>query len=386
MPIMAVMVVWISGYGQDFSEGFEKFRVKRKWGFMDETFKVVIKPKYINAGNFSEGLVKIQKEVFANTAKWGFIDKTGKVVIAIKYENVGDFSEGMASIQISILGTWKKWGFVDKTGKEIIKPKYEEANNFSEGLASVKMNGKWGFVDKNGNEVIPIKYERVGDFSEGLANIKMNGKWGIIDKNGNEVIPAKYDRPVNFSEEWAKIFLNEKSGFVDKNGNEYFPDYSNYNKIMRESLLLVHIEEINKYQSKLEKKYHQVPFQIHRPYVVMATGNLTNLSVDKMSLYDYSEIDFNEININDVKTIIIVTPFVYYKQSYTSIGNSSLSGIKTSFGRCLIYFDMEKKKCIGYDKISGPSLPEITEELNPIYLPMAEILPKIKSHLTISEK
>ena len=54
--------------------------------------------------------------------KWGFIDQTGKVVIPVQFEFALDFSEGLASVTFG-----GKAGFIDKTGKMVIPAQFEGA-------------------------------------------------------------------------------------------------------------------------------------------------------------------------------------------------------------------------------------------------------------------
>lgn len=70
----------------------------KKYGFIDESGKVVIAPKYSAAHNFSEGLAAVQMAT-ANGDRWGFIDKTGKVVIEPKFRfTPGDFHDGWSVV------------------------------------------------------------------------------------------------------------------------------------------------------------------------------------------------------------------------------------------------------------------------------------------------
>ena len=117
--------------------------------------------------------------------KYGFVDETGKVVIPFEYHTVENFYEGLAAVQLI---TSLKWGFIDETGKVLIPFEYSGALSFSEGLAAVVRENKLGFIDKTGKMVIPPTYDRVQNFSEGLATVRQQNKWGIIDKTGKEVV------------------------------------------------------------------------------------------------------------------------------------------------------------------------------------------------------
>ncbi|PIU56445.1 MAG: hypothetical protein COS87_02150 [Chloroflexi bacterium CG07_land_8_20_14_0_80_45_17] len=98
-----------------------------KWGYIDKSGHIIIKPQFDHASHFSEGLAVIKV-----SNKLGYIDITGKVVIAAQFDGADGFSEGLAAVNIGgkggIGGRWLieggKWGFIDKTGKMIIKPQY----------------------------------------------------------------------------------------------------------------------------------------------------------------------------------------------------------------------------------------------------------------------
>jgi hypothetical protein len=137
--------------------------------------------------------------------KWGFVDETGKLIISYKYDLVDGFVEGLAAVSLN-----GKWGFIDKSGNEVIPLKYGWVNGFSEGLAKVCFNGKYGFIDKTDKVVIPFEYDFAYGFSEkfltngppaGFAMVVIKGKngysdaqYGFFDKTGAEVVPVKYTK------------------------------------------------------------------------------------------------------------------------------------------------------------------------------------------------
>ena len=73
--------------------------------------------------------------------KWGYIDTTGAIVIKPQFDEAKRFSE-----ELAIVRDGGKYGYIDKRGKYIIKPQFEAAGRFSEGVASVKRlsDGKAG--------------------------------------------------------------------------------------------------------------------------------------------------------------------------------------------------------------------------------------------------
>jgi hypothetical protein len=191
-----------------------------KYGFIDETGKIIIPFKYDFAFSFDNGFAEVcirENESY----RCGMINKKGEEVVPLKYDDIGGvFFEGLVSVKLN-----DKYGFVDTMGVEVIPLKYDLTVVFNEGLAPVKLNGKSGFINKKGKIIIPLMYDEADFFQEGLAPVKFNGKWGFINKKGKIIIPFKYDG-VNwgwFSSKIEKIIvsLNGKVIGVDMQGNEY---------------------------------------------------------------------------------------------------------------------------------------------------------------------
>jgi hypothetical protein len=203
--------------------------VKGKWGFMDKSFKFVIKPQFDWAEAFSEG-----RAVVRIGRKWGFIDKAGKVIIQAKYDLVWQFSDGLARVRYDTpKGTMMtmegeqtayryQYGFVDHDGNEVILPQFGEATYFSEGfaLASPPNSDLLGIIDKNGSFVHAPEYEDGSEFHEGLAAVMVNGKWGYVDSNGSWVIPPQFSHAQSFWHGLARVAWKDavEYGYINKRG------------------------------------------------------------------------------------------------------------------------------------------------------------------------
>jgi len=224
-----------------------------KYGYVDKTGKMVIKPQFDKAGDFHEGLA------YACNSKCGYINKIGKFVISPQFDTAENFSEGLAALEIN-----KKWGYIDKTGKFVIKPVFNYGYEFKEGLAYVnslsvttikneyinkagkiiikesnykitpsifidnmsliEINNKYGFINRTGKIIIPAVFDNTKLFNEGLAPVKQDNKYGstlnIKIKNPNDKIVL-----VKQNNKWISIDKtvlsrqNSKWGFIDKNGN-----------------------------------------------------------------------------------------------------------------------------------------------------------------------
>jgi len=104
--------------------------------------QVVPAGKYEYIGHFYDGLAKVKLE-----KKWGFIDTLGRIVVKPKYDQAENFSEGLARVRISQKG----WGLVNTQGVEILKPMFDFIGEFVGDEAIVKSSGKEGYIDRAGN-------------------------------------------------------------------------------------------------------------------------------------------------------------------------------------------------------------------------------------------
>lgn len=187
-------------YTGGFSEGLARVMVGDKFGYVDKTGNLVIKPQFYRAAAFSNGLALVG----ASDNELGYINKTGQIVIPMKFDSAEDFSEGLARIGIN-----GKWGYIDKMGKIVIQPQFDSqiqfdsrnsAATFSEGLAVVKSGDKYGYINKMGKVVIKPQFDQAGSFSDGLAQVTTGNKWGYIDKTGKLVIQPQVEAYIDFGQ------------------------------------------------------------------------------------------------------------------------------------------------------------------------------------------
>lgn len=193
-----------------------------KTGYIDETGKLIVNPQYEEGNRFSEGLARVcvgecdfdhragyrltkdfVREKLDRNFKYGFIDESGKLVINPMFEDAHDFREGMAAVCVGrgcydFGGREKdehKWGYVDKKGALVIPPQFDLVNQFHEGLAAVSVGGKWGFIDKTGKFAINPQFDFAMDFENGIATVGLrdseqslvHARTGYIDKSGKYV-------------------------------------------------------------------------------------------------------------------------------------------------------------------------------------------------------
>ena len=115
--ILFVLILFLIphvGWSKSITEKVELYPIviEKKWGYMNDQGKMVIKPQYEKADYFSEGLAPVMMD-----GQVGYIDKTGKVVIPARYDDGWAFKNGIAGVMIG-----KRLGYINKEGNFVWNP------------------------------------------------------------------------------------------------------------------------------------------------------------------------------------------------------------------------------------------------------------------------
>jgi hypothetical protein len=207
-----------------FKEGLACIEIKNKWGYIDETGKVVITPQFDDSQPFSEGFAAVASKDKAGELVWGFIDKSGKILINPQFKTAYNFVNGKA-----LVNDGKKYGYIDDKGLYTINPQFDQGRAFSEGLAAVKQGELWGFISEDGKISINPQFEQVSSFKNGLAAVR-SGKdnWGYIDLKGKYAINPQFKGAGKFYSNFTPVLTGDKYGFIDKDGKYLInPQFSN---------------------------------------------------------------------------------------------------------------------------------------------------------------
>lgn len=116
---------------------------------------------------------------------WGYCNSEGEVVIKPKYRNAEEFSEGLAAVRLN--GTY---GYINKEGDYVIKPAYDAASDFQNGLSQVYVDGKPLIIDKRGEVMFEHNYKYINPmFDYAYAEVKTtSGKYGLIRCNSGALL------------------------------------------------------------------------------------------------------------------------------------------------------------------------------------------------------
>ena len=130
-----------------FVSGFASIkRDDGRWTIIDKTWKVLFEPQFdtdqyqvVEAAPLRDGLIRITTR--GPWAKQGYADLSGKIVIRPQFNWAHDFSDGLAAVQTGVSG---KFGYIDTTGVVVIKPQFDRVHKFMRGIARVEIGRNVG--------------------------------------------------------------------------------------------------------------------------------------------------------------------------------------------------------------------------------------------------
>ncbi|MEO0074853.1 MAG: WG repeat-containing protein [candidate division WOR-3 bacterium] len=222
---------------------------------------------------FNNGLAFVGKKIKGDTIKYGFIDQTGKLVIDCIYDDVYSFQNGLARVMKN-----GKWGIINTNNKWVVKPEYDFIGAFSESLANFRKDDNYGYLDMNGNIVIKPQFSKAQYFSEGLARVKTKGAQGYsyIDKKGNIVfsLPSNVEDASAFSNGLARIRIGRRYGYIDKTGKIVIPVQFQLAREFQDGLA-----QVGDIKGDTTKDYDN-------PFTVIFTNTIFDTTVIKYGLID----------------------------------------------------------------------------------------------------
>lgn len=169
------------------------------YGFMDVSGRVIIQPRFSEAGSFYENRFCAVRQ----DGRCGIINASGTPVVNFEYRQIKETpSEGFWAVQND---DWQ-WGFINLETKKTIPCQYSECGVFSEGIVPVKKNNYWGAIDQDGKVVVDFIYDVMSAslslfntsfcppcFKNGMIGVRINNAYGIIDSGGNYIVPMSND-------------------------------------------------------------------------------------------------------------------------------------------------------------------------------------------------
>jgi hypothetical protein len=260
-----------------FGEGVAAVRINGSYGYIDESGKVVIEPRYDLAGRFYQGLA----EVLVGD-QTGVIDRQGRLVVRPQFaqsialtkdvllvregkwrnsyirgsEQLNNFTEGgtmldsgwqLYHVRDGLIGketfnlslfeatgrglVWAKtgsrssglFGLLRADGTWQIEPKFTQVQRIADEHAIVQRQAgsqtSWGAVDLDGKIVIPLQPRWLGPWLNGFGLIRDGIGEGLIDNAGNLLGARLFDK-VERPEigDVVRVMIDRKWHGIDRTG------------------------------------------------------------------------------------------------------------------------------------------------------------------------
>ena len=186
-----------------------KYKIKGKWGLMDENANFLTAPVYLSIGFASLADRYFSKN---NDEKWGIISSDGKTIVDYKYDSYQRYDNGLARVK-----TRGYWGVINTTGEEIIPCIYDFVDEFKNGLSVISKDGEQGIITNSGQIILPLDSQKISlsytsFVQDSLISLSVNYKHGLINRSGNVIVPFKY----------LSVYLSKiRLGYVMNEENKY---------------------------------------------------------------------------------------------------------------------------------------------------------------------
>lgn len=139
---------------------------------------------------------------------WGYINEKGNVIVKPKYLSAMDFSEGLAAVREK--GTY---GYIDENGKYEIEPKFDFAESFNNGIARVYIDGVPFFIDKKGKTLFKHSFSDIEPYSDRTYTVARtsSGRSCLIDLGGKMITDTIFSKIDLSNEGPVVVYMYDKA-------------------------------------------------------------------------------------------------------------------------------------------------------------------------------
>lgn len=133
-----------------FSGNYAKAKLKGKYGIIDSKGKWIIPAAYNNLGAVS-GMI-----AFTKGKKWGYIDMSNKIIVKPVYDFASSIEKGLAVVEMNGLQ-----GMINAKGEWVIPAEFTEIKQLENDYFLVESNEKLGLYSAKGARLIAPTYEQI---------------------------------------------------------------------------------------------------------------------------------------------------------------------------------------------------------------------------------
>lgn len=211
----------------NFTEGKAVVKTKDgRYALIDLTGNILTSFPYAFVGNYGQGLLVFQQ---SPGGKFGYMDESGKTVIEPRFSGAQEFTDGRAIVNVSE-DFRDRYGLINRTGTFVIKPNYNRIENLGEGRFAIGkaidpdkpfIGSKYALADADGRILTGFIYHEITKFADGLASVSDDQNTFFIDKSGTraESLPlVSGGGTLQFDKTLIKGEIDYRLLYFDKNG------------------------------------------------------------------------------------------------------------------------------------------------------------------------
>ncbi|GAA0736116.1 WG repeat-containing protein [Clostridium oceanicum] len=213
--------------GTSFNSGKAIVKIHdNNYSLINKEGKILNSYSYFYVGEPREGLLQFKKSA---DSKYGYIDESGKIIINPIFYMAFPFLNGRAVVCTSE-NFADGYGLIDKMGRYVIPPKFNNMNQLGENRVSVGMalntnkpriNLKYSIADINGNFLTNFKFNDIFRYNKGFACASDGKKTFFVNKKGNisKTLPiVKGIGILSFIGDLVSSLMDTRTSYYDKNG------------------------------------------------------------------------------------------------------------------------------------------------------------------------
>lgn len=191
---------------------------KGEWGYVDETDKWIIKPKFQSATEFTtlpNGNIAAKVSDKEHT---GYINLNGKGIgHGVSFESIDSISPTTALVKVK-----GKYGICDWDFQYILKPDFTDVQRYYNTVILYK-GEKCGVASIGGDVILPTDYNKITPLDSHYYQILRGDKTGILDVDNRQIVVG-----TRYENAGLPFILNNVTLFPvnDKNGKKGIVDSS----------------------------------------------------------------------------------------------------------------------------------------------------------------
>lgn len=178
-----------------FKNGATAINVLGKWGFLDTSLNIFIKPQYRAAWNFNEqGIARVQ---FLD-GSYNYINRKNEKIFHDSFMYAYDYAGNIATAKVGVDSFVILYS--DGTRSETIKAHDLYPTEYGYVLADRK--GKEQLCARTGKPLPGITYNQISVMNDSLIRARKGMKYGVVTVKGKVVIPFRYYRLSDIKDGW----------------------------------------------------------------------------------------------------------------------------------------------------------------------------------------